>query len=177
MRRVFEFDATSSDYIRLCSVAQLFSIILIFLSVDPGTIRVRQSGSQLSLIRRLAIHIQSLRLLNMGHPYQTQSSFLGSQAIYTCLAEVVQSMQQDLAADEAQTHVNTTLWREQDISAFVDAIHSIRHKAPNSGFKIAHFNEANKILAEKVTDGVEKTATQLSSKLKDVRSYLMHHMR
>ena len=85
-------------------------------------------------------------------------------------------MQQDLAADEAQTHVNTTLWWEQAISAFIDAIHSIQHKAPNSSFKIAHFNEANKILAEKVTDGMEKTTTQLSSKLRDVCFYLIHHM-
>ena len=121
--------------------------------------------------------MRPVRLLNMGRPYQTQSSFLGSQAIYTCLVEVVQSMQQDLAVDEAQTHVNTTLWREQDISAFVDAIYSIRHKAPNGGFKVAHFNEANKILAEKVPDGMEKTAAQLSSKLRDVCFHLIHHMR
>jgi hypothetical protein len=107
-----------------------------------------------------------------------QLSFLPSQALYLCLQDLVDSMQQEIdmeAAEHPTLPINTEvteLWRKKDIDAFVEALHSIRAKAPNGGFKASHFREVSQVLAEKVPDGVLKTADQLSSKYAEVRCIL-----
>ena len=71
-----------------------------------------------------------------------QLSFLPSQALFLCLQDLVDSMQQEIDMEDAQHQallVNTELWRKIDLDAFVKALHSIRAKAPNRGFKPAHF--------------------------------------
>jgi hypothetical protein len=76
--------------------------------------------------------------------------------------------------EEAQSLVESPsvstelLWRKEDVDAFVETLHSLRAKAPNGGFKTAHFREAAQILREKVPDGREKTPEQLGSKYQDV---------
>jgi hypothetical protein len=55
-----------------------------------------------------------------------------------------------------------------DLDAFVEVLHSIWAKAPNGGFKPAHFQEVVQILTQKVPDGVPKTPDQLSNKYQEV---------
>ena len=62
----------------------------------------------------------------------------------------------------------TELWRPEDVAAFVQALHSIRHKAPNGGFKPPHYREALQLLSKEVPDGMPKTPEQLGSKYQDV---------
>jgi hypothetical protein len=112
---------------------------------------------------------------------------LPSQALFICLQQLVSEMQEELANEEAQQSqplpvadsppVSTELWRKVDVDGFVEAVHSIRAKAPNGGFKSANFREIGQILREKVRDGRVKTPEQLSSKYQEVSFflYLEHH--
>ena len=100
---------------------------------------------------------------------------LPSQAIYLCLQQLVSSMQEEqeeshpVAGESPKSPpVGTELWREVDVDAFIDALHSIKARAPNGGFKAAHFQEAFQILSKKVPDGMPKTVEQLSSKYQEV---------
>ena len=78
-----------------------------------------------------------------------QQSALPSQALYLCLKDLVDSMQEEMdleaaAATSAQylpksLPTNSELWWRKDVDAFVEALHSIRNKAPNRGFKSTHF--------------------------------------
>ena len=80
-------------------------------------------------------------------------------------------MQQEKDSEAVQDQpmpTNTELWRQTDVDAFVEALHSIRAKAPNGGFKAAHYREVVQILKEKVPDGVPKTADQLGNKYQEV---------
>lgn len=106
-----------------------------------------------------------------------QLSFLPSQALFLCLQDLVDSMQQEIDMEDAQQEalpVNTELWRKIDLDAFIEALHSIRAKAPNGGFKLAHFREVSLILAEKVPDGMKKSAEQLSSKYSEVCDFILY---
>ena len=89
-------------------------------------------------------------------------------------------MQEEMELEENQPvpvaeslPVSTELWRKEDVDAFVTAIHSIRAKAPNGGFKTAHFREVSQILRETVPNGIAKTPEQLSSKYQDVRFFFL----
>ena len=107
-----------------------------------------------------------------------QLTSLPSLAVYLCLQDLVDSLQQEMDTEAAQhqasqpLEVTTELWRKKDLDAFVEAIHSIRAKAPNGGFKSAHFREVSQILAEKVPDGMIKSVDQLRNKYNKVRSFL-----
>jgi hypothetical protein len=101
---------------------------------------------------------------------------LPSQALFICLQQLVRSMQEEHEETQPLAEsppVSTELWRKDDVDAFVEALHSIRAKAPNGGFKPAHFREVVQILREKVPDAMAKTADQLSSKYQEVSVFLM----
>jgi hypothetical protein len=103
---------------------------------------------------------------------------LPSQALFICLQQLVMSLQEEHEETQAQPlaespPVSTELWRKEDVDAFVEALHSIRAKAPNGGFKPAHFREVAQILKGKVPDGMAKTPDQLSSKYQDVSFFFM----
>lgn len=77
-----------------------------------------------------------------------QLSSLSSLALYLCLQDLVDSIQQEIDMEATQPHtgtlpvqVNTELWQKKDVDSFVEAIHSILLKAPNGGFKATHFQE------------------------------------
>ena len=70
--------------------------------------------------------------------------------------------------------ISTELWRQKDITAFVEALHSIRARAPNGGFKAPHFREAGQRLAQQVPDGMPKTADQLSHKYQEVHITILY---
>lgn len=111
-----------------------------------------------------------------------QLTSLPSLAVYLCLQDLVDSMQQEMDTEAAQhqaslVEVTTELWRKKDLDAFVEAIHSIRAKAPNGGFKSAHFREVSQILAEKVPDGMIKTVDQLRNKYSEVCFFLYDKIR
>jgi hypothetical protein len=69
--------------------------------------------------------------------------------------------------------ISTELWRQKDVAAFVEALHSIRARAPNGGFKAPHFREAGQRLAQEVPDGMPKTADQLSHKYQEVHTSIL----
>jgi hypothetical protein len=96
---------------------------------------------------------------------------LPSQALFICLQQLVRSMQEELEETQPLAEsppVSTELWRKEDVDAFIEALHSIRAKAPNGGFKMAHFREVVQLLREKVPNGMAKTPEQLSTKYQDV---------
>lgn len=97
---------------------------------------------------------------------------LPSQAILLCLQQLLASMQEEQELEAAQLAasppLSTELWRTKDLDAFVDILHSIRAKAPNGGFKTAHFREVSQLLKVRVPDGMEKSPDQLSSKYQEV---------
>lgn len=87
-------------------------------------------------------------------------------------------MQQDIEGDQDQSlPISTELWRPKDVTAFVEALHSIRAKAPNGGFKTTHFREVVPILMEKVPDGIPKSTDQLSSKYQEVSCFVRPELR
>jgi hypothetical protein len=100
---------------------------------------------------------------------------LPTQALFLCLQQLVSSMQEEYDNEENQqpppVAISTELWRNEDVDAFVESLHSLRAKAPNGGFKAAHFREVAQILKEKVPDGKPKNADQLSSKYQDVSDF------
>jgi hypothetical protein len=102
---------------------------------------------------------------------------LPTQALFICLQQLVTSMQDEheepdpLPESPSVSALSTELWRKEDVDAFVDILHSIRAKAPNGGFKPAHFREVAQTLKEKVPSSMAKTPDQLSSKYQDVRFF------
>ena len=101
---------------------------------------------------------------------------LPSQALFICLQQLVRSMQEEQEETQPLAEsptVSTELWRKGDVDVFVEALHFIRNKAPNGGFKTAHFREVAQTLREKVPDGREKTPDQLSLKYQEVSVFFL----
>ena len=104
-----------------------------------------------------------------------QLTHLPSQGLLLCLQQLVVSMQEEYEETQSLAEpppVSTELWRKEDLDAFVETLHSIRAKAPNGGFKTAHFREVAQILSDKVPSGMPKTPDQLSSKYQEVSFFL-----
>ena len=105
---------------------------------------------------------------------------LPSQALFICLQQLITSMQEEYEETqwsqpvEEYPPVSTKLWWKEDVDAFVEILHSIQAKAPNGGFKQAHFREIAQILREKVPDSMAKTPEQLSLKYQDVSVFFFH---
>ena len=119
----------------------------------------------------------TLNTMPIGRDHDQLTS-LPSLAVYLCLQDLVDSLQQEMDTEAAQhqasqlLEVTTELWRKRDLDVFVEAIHLIRAKAPDGGFKPAHFWEVSQILAEKVPNGMIKSADQLRNKYNEVHSFL-----